>query len=179
MSETTTQPATPAPQGATVYADVDIAAPPAEVFRALVDPEELARWWGSDDTYRTRDWETDPRPGGAWSVRTVDAAGNEASVHGEFRVVDPPHRLEYTWRASRDHYLPTTVRYDLAPAVVEGVAGTRVTVTHTVTALAVGVHGGTAVHGMAWSRVLRRLATHAAAGSRPTRWIVAGMRRAA
>lgn len=148
---------------ATVYADVEIAAPPEEVFRALVEPEQLAAWWGSDETYRTHGWEVDARPGGGWSMRTADAEGNEATVHGEYRVVDPPRRLEYTWRASWDDYAPTVVRYDLAPAVVDGVPGTRVTVTHTITAClaAGGAAGG--VHDLRWARLLRRLRAHAAA----------------
>ena len=82
-------------------ATVDIAAPPERVFRALTDPAELAEWWGPD------------APG--------DAA----------RVVDPPHTVEYTWRARWDDAVPGTVRYELAPAEVDGLPGTRVTVTHT------------------------------------------------
>jgi uncharacterized protein YndB with AHSA1/START domain len=115
----------------TVYEEVEIAAPPEEVFRALTDPRELEEWWGSGDGYRTREWEVDARPGGEWRVRTTDGEGNEATVEGEYLVVDPPRRLEYTWRTSRDGFAPTRVRYDLAPAEVDGVDGTRVTVTHT------------------------------------------------
>ena len=31
-----------------------IAASPERVFEALTDPAQLAEWWGSDDTLRTR-----------------------------------------------------------------------------------------------------------------------------
>lgn len=43
---------------------IEIAAPPAAVFRALTDPKELEQWWGADDSYRTRDWRIDLRRGG-------------------------------------------------------------------------------------------------------------------
>ena len=115
----------------TIYEEVDIAAAPEEVFRALTDPRELEEWWGSHETHRTRTWRVDARPGGEWSVRTTDADGNESTVEGEYLVVEPPRRLEYTWRNSRDGFAPTRVRYDLAPVEVDGVPGTRVSVSHT------------------------------------------------
>lgn len=120
----------------TVYEEVEIAASPEEVFRALTDPRELAEWWNSQDPYASRDWEVDARPGGGWSVRTTDADGNETTVEGVYLVVDPPRRLEYTWRAGRDGFAPTRVRYDLAPVEVDGMPGTRVSVRHTATSRA-------------------------------------------
>jgi uncharacterized protein YndB with AHSA1/START domain len=116
----------------TVHAVVEIAAPPERVFQALTDPRELEAWWGSDDWYRSHDWVVDPRPGGQWSVRTTSATGGPGStVRGEYIVVDSPRVLEYTWRASWDDFSPTTIRFVLEPAVVDGVAGTRLIMTHT------------------------------------------------
>jgi uncharacterized protein YndB with AHSA1/START domain len=115
----------------TVETTVDIAASPERVFAALTDPQELAAWWGSDDTYRTRDWHIDPRPDGEWSARTIDPSGKEGSIRGKFTVVDSPSVLESTWRASWDEIGTTTVRYDLTPAIVHDAPGTRLTVTHT------------------------------------------------
>jgi uncharacterized protein YndB with AHSA1/START domain len=124
-----------------VRADVEIAATPEQVFDALTDPEQLAEWWGSDDTHRARDWEADVRPGGRFRARTTDADGREGTLAGEYRVVDPPRVLEHTWEPSWDA-APTVVRYDLVPVPVDGRPGTRLTVTHTgfpvTTALAVG-----------------------------------------
>jgi uncharacterized protein YndB with AHSA1/START domain len=115
----------------TVRATVEIAVPAEEVFEALTDPAQLEAWWGTPESYRTSDWRLEPRPGGEWSVRTSAADGSEATVHGEYRVVDPPYTLEYSWAASWDDFAETTVRFDLVPAVVRGVSGTRLTVTHT------------------------------------------------
>jgi uncharacterized protein YndB with AHSA1/START domain len=128
-----------------VRAAIEIAAPPEHVFEALTDPAQLAAWWGTDATHRARDWHADVQPGGRWHARTTDAAGREGSLSGEYRVVDPPRVLEHTWEASWDE-TPTVVRYELAPARVGGVSGTRVTVTHTgfdgVTGLALGGGAG-------------------------------------
>jgi uncharacterized protein YndB with AHSA1/START domain len=63
---------------------------------------------------------TDPAQVAEWWVGD-DAAPPAAN---EFLVVDAPRTLELTWGGD-------TVRYDLAPAVVRGAPGTRLTVTHT------------------------------------------------
>jgi uncharacterized protein YndB with AHSA1/START domain len=122
------EPAADAP--AVVRTSVDIAAPPDAVFEALTDPAELAEWWGSEDTYRTKDWTVDPTEGGAWRATTVDPDGREGALGGTFTEVDAPRVLETTWRTSWDD-AESTVRWELAPAVVDGGAGTRLTVTHT------------------------------------------------
>jgi uncharacterized protein YndB with AHSA1/START domain len=143
-----------------VHATVEIAAPPERVFQALTDPRELAAWWGSEDTYRTHDWQVDARPGGRWSVRTSNVSGGSAStVHGEYLVVDPPRLLEYTWLASWDGFAPTTIRCELAPADVGGVAGTRLTLTHTGFA---GRAEAGEMHAGGWAGILAWLAAHTA-----------------
>lgn len=108
---------------------VEIAAPPARVFAALTDPRELAAWW-ADDEASVRDCAADTRPGGAWHVHIVRENGTERRVGGEYRVVDPPRRLEQSWQADDDAG-PSVVRYDLEPCDVGGADGTRLTVTHT------------------------------------------------
>jgi uncharacterized protein YndB with AHSA1/START domain len=142
-----------------VFADVEIAAPPEDVFRALTDPRELAEWWGGGETYRTDAWEVDARPGGEWSARTIDAAGTEGLVHGEYLVVDAPRRLEYTWRPSWEGFAPSRVRIDLAPVRVGGEAGTRVSVTHTSPAR-LTMRASASARAAAWTGVLAGLAEH-------------------
>ena len=123
---------------------IDIAAPPPEVFEALTEPRELAEWWRGEAT-RTVDCESDPRPGGAWRVRTVGPDGAERSVGGEYQVVDPPHRLDQSWQAD-DDARPSHVRYDLEPCEIDGAEGTRLTVTHTsTTAMALGASAAVSV----------------------------------
>jgi len=112
-----------------VRTSVDVAATPERVFAALTDPRELARWWGSDDTHRAREWVIDARPGGRWRADTCDAAGNAGWVQGTFLAVEPARLLETTWMASWDD-APSRVRWELEPHEVDGAPGTRVTVTH-------------------------------------------------
>ncbi len=136
MSDTTVLDSVSAPrdEGSTdreaIETTIEIAATPERVFSALTDPLELAAWWGSDDSYRTRDWQVDAQPGGDWSARTTDPSGAEGSIGGTFSIVDSPRVLESTWRASWDDDTVTTVRYELSPAIIGDVPGTRLRVTH-------------------------------------------------
>ena len=136
-----------------VKAEIEIAAAPDRVFRALTDPAELAAFWGSDDMYRTFDWKIDLRPGGAWSALARGADGTEMTVDGEYIEVDPPRLLVFTWRPSWDDYAVTTVRYDLEPTAT----GTRLRVTHTGFVDRDMAAAGT---GEGWKRVLEWLAEH-------------------
>jgi uncharacterized protein YndB with AHSA1/START domain len=144
----------------TIHAVVDIAAPPERVFRALTDPGELAAWWGSPETYHTFDWSIDLRPGGAWSCRARNAGAVDIStVRGEYRVVEPPHLLEYTWLASWEEFAPSTVRIEIAPSPL----GSRLTLLHRGRFAREEAYAGFA---QGWTRVLDWMAAHAAKVSR-------------
>ena len=137
----------------TIHAVVEIAAPPERVFRALCEPEELAAWWGSADTYRTFDWSIDLRPGGRWSASArTQTDENISTVRGEYRTVEPPRVLEYTWEASWEQFVPTLVRIEIEPTPV----GARVTVIHSGFAAAAAREG----HAEGWKRVLGWLVAH-------------------
>lgn len=108
-----------------VLARVEIAVPPARVFQALTT-EELTKWWGADDQYRTTGFSIDLRPGGKWRSEGRGADGSDFHVEGEVLELDPPKRLVQTWKPSWESGPPTTIVYTLEP--IE--AGTRVTVRH-------------------------------------------------
>lgn len=108
-----------------LLASVEIAAPPERVFRALAS-DDITKWWGSADTYRTTKWTGDVRVGGAWLTEGIGSDGTPFSVGGEFLEVDPPRKIVQTWRAPWDGNHTTTITYRLEP--IEG--GTRVTVKH-------------------------------------------------
>lgn len=144
------------PAAGVVRGTIEIAASPERVFEALTNPRELASWCGSEEMYRTHDWHVDARPGGTWSARTVDAAGNEGTVGGTFSVVDPARVIEHSWLASWDDFRLSTVRYDIAPAVVDDVASTRLTVTHTIAQHT----GSVGPHTFDWAGVITSLARH-------------------
>jgi len=72
-------------------------APRPLVYRALTDPEELAKWWGPR-CFTAPGVEFDPCVGGSYRIAMRPADGELFYVTGEFREVDPPAHLEYTFR---------------------------------------------------------------------------------
>ena len=71
----------------------DIAAPRAEVFRALTEPAVLDRWW-------TTSSESDPRPGGAFVYTwEFDDASRNHVQSGEYREVEDGRLVSYPWEA--------------------------------------------------------------------------------
>lgn len=136
-------------QDGVVRATVEIAAPLEAVFRALTNPAELPRWWGSADEYQTDNWKVDLRPGGKWSCQARSPQG-DSEVRGEYLAVEPPRLLEYTWEPSWEQYRQTIIRCTLEP--IPG--GTRVSLVHR------GFGAGESAQGHAdgWTRVLSWLA---------------------
>jgi uncharacterized protein YndB with AHSA1/START domain len=135
IGDPTERPAEPAE---VVRESIDIAAPPADVFRALADPRELAAWLGeSEPPPAAPDAAGEPSappataPSTRWAARVLAPDGTVGVVTGEYGRVVPPHLLETTWRASWNDFVPERVRFELVPIEVGGGAGTRVTVTHT------------------------------------------------
>lgn len=72
-------------------------APRAVVYRALTDPGELAKWWGPRG-FTAPSVEFDPRVGGSYRIAMQPPEGDLFHLFGEFREVDPPVRLTYTFR---------------------------------------------------------------------------------
>jgi uncharacterized protein YndB with AHSA1/START domain len=74
-----------------------VAAPRAVVYRALSDHRELAKWWGPRG-FTAPSVEFDPRVGGSYRIAMQPPDGDLFYLSGEFREVDPPARLAYTFR---------------------------------------------------------------------------------
>lgn len=71
-------------------------APAARVFQAWTAPTDFARWWWPP-RFQTR-VEMELEAGGRYRVRsTALGEGNDIEVSGQFRIVEPPDRLAYTW----------------------------------------------------------------------------------
>jgi uncharacterized protein YndB with AHSA1/START domain len=109
-----------------ILAAVEIAVPPERVFEALFNEQDVVRWWGSEDVYRTTGWQADVRPGGKWHADGEAKDGHAFRVEGEFTEVEAPHKVTFTWRADWDGFSETHVTY-LLEAVEEG---TRLTLRH-------------------------------------------------
>lgn len=116
-----------------VVSEIDIAAPPDRVFRALTDASQLRQWFGGSRECPEKSWKMDARAGGRYSYATqpggVEVNGVRAfACEGEILEYVPPHLLIYTWIANW-HDTPgrsTVVRWDLFPTAT----GTHVKVTH-------------------------------------------------
>jgi uncharacterized protein YndB with AHSA1/START domain len=67
------------------------------VFEAFTDPNELARWWGPQG-FNIPSLEFDPRPGESYRIEMQPPQGEAFYLAGEFRVVEPPTGLAYTFR---------------------------------------------------------------------------------
>jgi uncharacterized protein YndB with AHSA1/START domain len=126
-----------------VVAEIDIAAPPARVFQALTDPQQLFTWWGREPSVVLSLFEMDARKGGRWRFECAPAPGADHgavgeqlkrkqekgfTAHGEILEYDPPRLLVWSWIANWHEHSsqPTTVRWELTPTT----QGTHVRVTH-------------------------------------------------
>lgn len=120
------------PDQDSILCEIDIAAPPARVFRALTDPAELATWFGNPSC-PVKTWRMDARQGGRYGYQTAKGSvvvnGVSAfECHGEILEFDPPRLLAYSWIANwhDDKQYRTIVRWELTPAG----QGTHLKVTH-------------------------------------------------
>lgn len=86
--------------GRALEKELFIKATPERVFRALTEKEDLERWFLVKA-------EIDLRPGGAirfeWAPDVFEV--------GKILVLEPPHRLSYTWKAHSPN--PTTITFEL------------------------------------------------------------------
>jgi uncharacterized protein YndB with AHSA1/START domain len=71
-------------------------AAPAAVFRAFSAPDELAEWWGPAG-FTIPSLEFDPSVGRRYRIEMQPPEGASFYLTGEFREVDPPARLAYTF----------------------------------------------------------------------------------
>lgn len=105
-----------APSGDAIVNEIHIAAPPEQVFLALVDPDQVMQWWGGQgagQSFRCTKFERDLRTGGKWRCEGIDGDGRNFQVFGEYLEVDPPRVLAYSWIASWAAAVKTTVRWEL------------------------------------------------------------------
>ena len=104
----------------------EIAAPPERVFRALTNPEDLAKWWTGDVGGISRAT-FDLRPGGSYRLEFSMSKGMLAVVHGVVKEVDPPKRLVMTWFSPDHPKQETLLSFELEPIK----KGTRLRLSHT------------------------------------------------
>jgi uncharacterized protein YndB with AHSA1/START domain len=99
-----------------IVQEVTIKAPAERIFAALTKPDELLKWWASEGKFQVVHAECDLQPGGKWLMRVAGSCREEAptsTVYGEYRAIEPPSLLTYTWLRENEEYPETLVRWDL------------------------------------------------------------------
>jgi uncharacterized protein YndB with AHSA1/START domain len=86
-----------AESGLTLRLNRVLSATRERVFAACTQPEDLSRWWGPHG-FTVPHVELDLRVGGRYRFAMQPPAGEVFHLTGEFRAIEPPARLEYTFR---------------------------------------------------------------------------------
>ena len=73
-----------------------VLAAPSVVFGAFSDPDKLAKWWGPEG-FTVPSLKFEPRVGGSYRIEMQPPEGDPFYLTGEFREVDPPVRLAFTF----------------------------------------------------------------------------------
>ena len=71
-------------------------APRPLVYAAFTDADELAKWWGPEG-FTIPSLDFDPRVGARYKIEMQPPEGDSFFLTGEFREVDPPARLAFTF----------------------------------------------------------------------------------
>jgi uncharacterized protein YndB with AHSA1/START domain len=82
--------------GLSLHLDKVLPVRPERVFAACVEPKKLAEWWGPAG-FTAPSLVLDVRNGGGYRITMQPPDGEPFHLRGEFREVDPPRRLVYTF----------------------------------------------------------------------------------
>lgn len=66
------------------------------LFAAWTEPRQLSQWWGPKGVECT-DVEMDLRIGGAYRIANRMPNGSTLWIVGAFEIIEPPHRLRFSW----------------------------------------------------------------------------------
>jgi uncharacterized protein YndB with AHSA1/START domain len=98
----------------TIVKEIIVKAPAERIFEALTNPEQRLKWWGAEGVCRGTHMESDLRPGGKWLTRGISGEARVFSVSGEYREIERPRLLVFTWLPDWDDSgLESLVRFDL------------------------------------------------------------------
>jgi len=131
----------------TVVQEITIKAPATCIFEALTNPEQRKAWWGVEGRFQATHVDSDLRVGGKWRMSGT-GFGRPFTIQGEYRTIEPPHVLAFTWLPDwQQNTTETLVRFDLSEK--DGI--TTVRLTHSaLTAEGLQAHQG-------WPQILIRL----------------------
>lgn len=105
-----------------------INAPAGLLFECWLSAEHLLNWWGPDDV-QCVNAELDPVPGGKYRILNRVGAERFVQISGEFKIIEPPRKLQFTWNV--DGMAEEVVTVLFAPAGVKTASmKTEITVIH-------------------------------------------------
>jgi uncharacterized protein YndB with AHSA1/START domain len=136
----------------TIVQEITIKAPAERVFEALTNPDERLKWWGAEGRFQVTHMESDLRPGGKWVMRGIGMGGRPFTIAGEYRKIERPHLLEFTWLPDwYEDAAETLVQWNLEEK--EGVTTVRLTHSGLASEIARSSHRG-------WPQILGWLQTY-------------------
>lgn len=102
-----------------------INASPERLFRAWLTAKDFARWFLANGELSIGTVTLDPRPGGKFRIDMI-VEGKLRPHEGEYKIVDEPRKLVFTWRSFMTQDKDTLVTVLFAPEE----KGTRITIIH-------------------------------------------------
>jgi len=88
--------------------EVILPVPPARVWAALPQADQLGAWFGTRAS-------VDLRPGGEVVFTWDGSTGPRGSSHGVIETVEPMQRFAFRWRSDQDDEPMTRVEFTLEP----------------------------------------------------------------
>lgn len=111
----------------TIVQEIMIEGSAERIFEALTNPHERMKWWGAEGRFQVTHFESDLRPGGKWTMQGNGMGGKPFTVVGEYREIDRPRLLVFTWLPDwYENAAETLVRWSLE----ENAGITTVRLTH-------------------------------------------------
>jgi uncharacterized protein YndB with AHSA1/START domain len=137
----------------TIVQEIAIKGSAERIFEALTDPGQRVRWWGAKGRFQTTNMVSDLRIGGKWMMRGIGMGGRPFTVGGEYRQIERPRLLVYTWLPDwQEDASETIVRFDLEEKE-DGVTTVRLTHSGLVSESSRASHKG-------WPQILTWLQTY-------------------
>jgi len=78
-----------------------IKAPRERVYAAWTDPAQMKQWFGPENV-QTRDLIADARVGGTFRWDLTNPEGEEMTMRGEYRELQPGKKIVFTWQWADD-----------------------------------------------------------------------------
>ena len=136
----------------TIVQEITIKGSADRIFEALTNPDQRVKWWGAEGRFQATHMESDLRHGGKWMMQGNGMGGKPFHVRGEYRQIERPRLLVFTWLPSwQEDAVESVVRVELE----EKSGITTVRLTHS------GLTSGTSrISHQGWPQILGWLRTY-------------------